>query len=274
MSDIEGDSSGSEWIPGSESDESDEIPISIRYTLQSSKGLSHIRGSDAMAKDSKHCELKQLELLTSTCLRKYVATVSQIMYLKENEMEWLASHLGHDIHMHINLYRLQVSTIELTIISKLLIAIYEGHPHRVAGKNLETVNEEMTLSNLLTDSDESSHVKGKNSSNKHSIKMEEVVDNSELVAETMPSEEMLIKKEDAECSNYAELARKGNSREMLIKKKEVFEYSGKAALSRSFANSMKLKKKGVPDNCKVTLASSSNDKIQSYATYIKEDPKT
>ncbi|KAB7500501.1 hypothetical protein Anas_14769, partial [Armadillidium nasatum] len=223
-----------------------------------------------MAKESKHCELKQPELLTSTRLRKYVATVSQIMNLKENEMDWLASHLGHDITIQRNFYRLQDSTIYLTKISKLLIAIDEGHAHRVTGKNLDTVNEEISLSNLLTDSDESNHIKGKKSGNKHSIKLEKVADNNELVAENMASGEMLLEKEDdAECK----LTRKGNSREMLLKKKEVFECSDKAALKRSFVSSMKVKKEGVPDYSNVTVASSSNDKVQSNATYIKGGSK-
>ncbi|RXG52176.1 hypothetical protein Avbf_17212, partial [Armadillidium vulgare] len=100
-----------------------------------------------------------------------------------------------------------------------------------------------------------------------------VADNDELVAENMASGEMLLEKEDAECSNYAELTRKGISREMLIKKKEVFECSDKAALKRSFVNSMKVKKEEVPDYSNVTVTSSSNDELQSYPTYLKGGSK-
>ncbi|KAL7639111.1 UNVERIFIED_CONTAM: hypothetical protein RMT77_010645 [Armadillidium vulgare] len=302
-----------------------------------SKGVSHIRGSDAMAKESKHCDLKQPELLTSTRLRKYVATVSQIMNLKENEMDWLASHLGHDINIHRHFYRLQDSTIELTKISKLLIAIDEGYAHRVAGKNLDTVNEEIPLSNLLKDSDESSHIKGKRPSNKYSIKMEKVVDNSELVAENMASGEVLLEKEDdAECKNNLDIVNeeiklsnfhtdsdessyvkgKSSSNKYSIKMEKVVDNSelvaenmasGEVLLEKeddaecknnldivneeiklsnfhtdsdesshvkgknSSNHSIKMEK--VADYSNVTVASSSNDKVQSCATYIKGGSK-
>lgn len=65
----------------------------------------------------------------------------------------MVSHLDHDISIHRNYYRLQDSTIELTKISKLLIAIDEGYAHRVAGKNLNTINEEIALSDLLINSE-------------------------------------------------------------------------------------------------------------------------
>ena len=52
--------------------------------------------------------------ITSTSMRKYLATVAQVLNLKENEMDQVASHLGHDLHIHRRYYRLQESTVELT----------------------------------------------------------------------------------------------------------------------------------------------------------------
>ena len=66
-------------------------------------------------------------------MRKYLATVVQILNLKENEMDMLASHLGHDLAVHRRYYRLQDCTIELGKIAHLLLST-EGELSRV---NLE-----------------------------------------------------------------------------------------------------------------------------------------
>ena len=39
-------------------------------------------------------DLVKGQLIKSTKLRKYVATVAQVVHLKHNELEWLANHLG------------------------------------------------------------------------------------------------------------------------------------------------------------------------------------
>ena len=44
--------------------------------------------------------LEKPEAVTTTKLQKYIATVSQILDLQENEIDWLACHLSHDIGVH------------------------------------------------------------------------------------------------------------------------------------------------------------------------------
>ena len=46
---------------------------------------------------SDELKLEKPEAVTSARLQKYVDTVSQILDLQENELDWLARHLGHDI---------------------------------------------------------------------------------------------------------------------------------------------------------------------------------
>ncbi|ESO91856.1 hypothetical protein LOTGIDRAFT_163215 [Lottia gigantea] len=65
-----------------------------------------LRSSDILRKFAKECGAKNPEHLTSTSLRKHIATVSQILSLKENEMDALAGFLGHDIRVHREFYRL------------------------------------------------------------------------------------------------------------------------------------------------------------------------
>ncbi|CAG9824529.1 unnamed protein product [Phaedon cochleariae] len=83
--------------------------------------------------------LESPETITSTKLGKYVATVFQVFNLKENECDWLARHLGHDIRVHREYYRLHENTVELTKVSRLLLAVDQGKAHTLAGKSSEEI---------------------------------------------------------------------------------------------------------------------------------------
>ena len=100
---------------------------------------SHLRGHDCLSSAISQCQLKCPEGIRSTKLRKYAATVSQILDLNKNEMEWLAQHMGHDLDVHKNYYRLQDHTIELAKISKLLLAIDEGNGRQFMGRKLDDI---------------------------------------------------------------------------------------------------------------------------------------
>ena len=80
--------------------------------------------------------------ITSTNLRKYVATVTQIVCLEKEELEWVADHLGHSIDVHRQFYRLQESTLEISKVSKLLLAIENGKVHEIANKKLSDISME------------------------------------------------------------------------------------------------------------------------------------
>ena len=42
---------------------------------------------------------------------------------RHRRLEWLARHLGHDIRVHRDFYRLNESTIEIAKVSKLLLTV-------------------------------------------------------------------------------------------------------------------------------------------------------
>ena len=65
---------------------------------------------------AKKVKLAQPDLIRSTNLWKYVATVSQLVDMNESEMGWLANHLRHDIHVHKDYYRLPQSTLEMAVV--------------------------------------------------------------------------------------------------------------------------------------------------------------
>ena len=110
------------------------------FAAPTRNSLNHIRGNDAVTSVVAKCPgLKASEHIKSTKLRKYVATVTQILNLVPNELEWLARHMGHDINVHRQYYRLQDSTIELARVSKLLLAIDEGKAGDYRGKSLDSI---------------------------------------------------------------------------------------------------------------------------------------
>ncbi|CAH1643209.1 unnamed protein product [Spodoptera littoralis] len=116
--------------------------------------LSHFRGSDVMRTFAISSGAKHPENLTSTKLRKNVATMSQILNLTNNELDQLATFMGHDIRVHREYYRLPESTVQLAKISKILIASEKEKLHNFKGKNLDEIN---INTNKISDDDESTN---------------------------------------------------------------------------------------------------------------------
>ena len=104
--------------------------------------VEHLRRTDCLRHLTLQCEpkLKNPKAITSTALRKYIATMSQVFSLKEHEIGWLAKHLGHDIRTHREYYQLHDSTIELAKVSKLLLAMDNGKAASLKGKTLDEIN--------------------------------------------------------------------------------------------------------------------------------------
>jgi len=76
------------------------IPSKNQYLFASFGEFSHLRGSDVLRKFSQECGATKPELLTSTKLRKHIASLAQVVSLKEHELDSLATFLGHDIRVH------------------------------------------------------------------------------------------------------------------------------------------------------------------------------
>ncbi|KAL4000658.1 alpha-tectorin [Sarotherodon galilaeus] len=72
-----------------------------------------------------------------------IATISQVMNLKDNELDQLADFLGHDIRVHREYYRLPQSTIQLAKISKLLMAMEKGSVKDIQGKTLDEIGDDI-----------------------------------------------------------------------------------------------------------------------------------
>ena len=83
--------------------------------------------------------LKQPRSLTTTRLRKHVAVMSQVVNLKDNELDLLASYMGHDIRVHRQYYRLPQVEQYVAKVGRILISMEKGVLGEFAGENLDNV---------------------------------------------------------------------------------------------------------------------------------------
>ena len=88
------------------------------YATRSSK--NHIRGSEVVHDIALKAKLEKPNLITSTRIRKHMATVLQLLDMNNAELEWVTEHLGHTLDVHKTWYRQQASTVEMTKVAKLL----------------------------------------------------------------------------------------------------------------------------------------------------------
>lgn len=101
---------------------------------------THIRGTDTMRKFASLCGAERPECLRSTKLRKHIATLSQVMNLKENELDILAKFLGHDIRVHREYYTLTDATVQVAKVAKLLMQMETGGHGLMPGQTLDTID--------------------------------------------------------------------------------------------------------------------------------------
>lgn len=111
--------------------------------------MNCIRGSDAIRKLSRESGAKNPENLTSTKLRKQVATVAQLLNLTENDIEQLATFLGHTKDVHKNFYRLSESTFQVAKVSKVLLMMEKGKGQEYRRKNIDEID--ININSLVSD---------------------------------------------------------------------------------------------------------------------------
>ena len=97
---------------------------------------NYIRGSDTMRRYSEACGAERPKALRSTKLRKHIATMTQVLDLRDNELDVVAQFLGHDIRVHREYYRLPESTVQTAKVSKILLALDQGALSSQSGKTI------------------------------------------------------------------------------------------------------------------------------------------
>ncbi|XP_071840335.1 uncharacterized protein [Apostichopus japonicus] len=138
------------------------------FACPSGNSVQPLRGYDCLHKYAHLCGAKNPDRLTATNLRKHLATLSQILNLSNTELEQLANHLGHDVTVHKQYYRLPQDVIFLAKVSKLLLTAEKGKLHEFKGRSLEEV--EIEESQLLSDIEMSDGNESDNSESKEPTK--------------------------------------------------------------------------------------------------------
>ncbi|KAI4801795.1 hypothetical protein KUCAC02_019666, partial [Chaenocephalus aceratus] len=145
----DGSSADEDCPPDSEANTDwDHLIATIRDSKSQCPSTSFYRGQDCIRLFARQCGAKNPEYLRSTQLRKHVATLSQILNLKNNELDQLANFLGHDIRVHRDFYRLPEATIEIAKISKILLAMEKGSLAAYQGKSLDEIEIEDELDQI------------------------------------------------------------------------------------------------------------------------------
>jgi len=103
-------------------------------------GLNSVDPFAAIRKVAQCAGAARPELIRGTKLRKYMATVSQVLDMRPNELSLLCRHMGHSIHVHEDFYRLPSHTLELAKVSKLLMAVEGGNLNELTGKTMNDLD--------------------------------------------------------------------------------------------------------------------------------------
>jgi len=110
------------------------------FVFAATKGsMNHIRGNDVLRNHAALCGAHNPADLTSTNLRKHIATLSQVMNLQRHELDQLASFMGHNIDIHREYYRLPNDVLQTAKVAKILLAMEKGQISSLHGKSLDDV---------------------------------------------------------------------------------------------------------------------------------------
>ena len=116
-----------------------------------SKQLKHYKGSSCLRNFASRCGAEMPALLTATQLRKHLATVSQIINLKECELDVLATFMGHDLRIHREYYRLPSDYLQVAKVSRIMLAMEKGTLHAFSGMTLDELDQKgLKLFKLLS----------------------------------------------------------------------------------------------------------------------------
>lgn len=128
----------------------DELGIKSPLIFIKPQSSCPVRGSDCLRKLSKACRAKCPETLTSTKLRKHLATMTQILGLSETNLDVLAKFMGHDIRIHRQFYRLPENTVELAKVTKIMHLINTGNMSKYKGKDFDDIEFSQTGNNFYS----------------------------------------------------------------------------------------------------------------------------
>ncbi|PIK43107.1 hypothetical protein BSL78_20032 [Apostichopus japonicus] len=110
------------------------------YIVATLHSEGHIRGPGDIGTHARNYGVIHPGYVTPTSLiRKHIATVCQIMNLKDNGLDIIARFMEHDTRTHREHYRLLDQTLQVAKVSKVLFNIENGNLQYLVGKSLDEI---------------------------------------------------------------------------------------------------------------------------------------
>ncbi|CAG9773450.1 unnamed protein product [Ceutorhynchus assimilis] len=116
------------------------VPKSNEYLFANPKTENRwLSGYHVLRKLANGSGVSNKELITSTRLRKQIATVIQVLNINDAELEQFAKFMGHTKKTHEEFYRLPQDMYQTAKVSKILLAINKGKAAKYTGKRLDEI---------------------------------------------------------------------------------------------------------------------------------------
>lgn len=116
-----------------------------------------INGCYTQNKYSKECGAKLPHLIRSSRLRKHIATMMQLMDLRENEISQVALFMGHTEKTHREFYRLPKDVLMIAKVSKILLKLEKGELLNCKNKSMDEIDiDEPVISNSSSEEENES----------------------------------------------------------------------------------------------------------------------
>jgi len=121
------------------------------YLFGQTNSNNCITGFKAISKYVRLAGVENPKAITSTKLRKHLATMSQVVNLTDQDLDQLASFMGHTTNIHKEYYRLPNDVFQTAKISKLLLLSEKGKLSKFKGKRLEDIDIDLCVSEAESD---------------------------------------------------------------------------------------------------------------------------
>ncbi|GBP23495.1 hypothetical protein EVAR_12775_1 [Eumeta japonica] len=119
------------------------IDANNKFLFAKPSSMTNLCGYKVLQKHVKLSGAKNPEAISSTKLRKHLATLTQLFNMTENDIEQLSNFMGHTTEVHRRNYRLPDDIFQTAKISKLLILMEDGKADAYKGKSLDEINIDM-----------------------------------------------------------------------------------------------------------------------------------
>lgn len=105
-------------------------------------------GNVCLSDAAESCGAAVPESITTTNLRKHLASVSQALNMTDSDLKTLSGFLGHTEKTHLQHYRLPSDALHTAKLSKLLLALDEGTISKYRGKSIEDIDVSSTVAEI------------------------------------------------------------------------------------------------------------------------------